>query len=314
MGYDRGMIYVYPKLSDIDLGVIRVGGLGLGNMLFTYARALLYAREYGAKLIWPTWKSIPVGQILRRENNKRFYHDLFINTQGGIEGFQKAWLLLTEKKVLESDLKNTYAGQKKQALEGKVILFSGMEGEFAPLMGKGNSGFLLRHFQSILQDKNRGALLFEPEDGICMHVRLGDFTRGTPQNLQAGLPNMSIPISWYVSIVKQLREGLQENMPVYIFSDGTDEELAQLLALPNTERKTFGTAIADIMAMTKARIFVASGSTFSRWVRFLGQMTTIAYPGQLKQHLLEEGANGFEIEAEWIPTEYMERLKRSGND
>lgn len=150
--------------------------------------------------------------------------------------------------------------------------------------------------------------MFEPGNGVCVHVRLGDFTRGSQQDLKAGRPNMSIPISWYVSIVKQLQKVLPKGTMTYVFSDGTDEELSELLRLSNVQRITFGTAIADIMAMTKAKIFVASGSTFSRWVRFLGQMTTIAYPGQLKQYLLEEGTDSFEIEAEVIPEEFLKKL------
>lgn len=299
------MKYVYPKLSDIDLGITRIGGLGLGNMLFTYARALLYAREHDAVVIRPTWNSIPIGQILRGDNNKRFYHDLFVNRTGEIAGFKKAWLLLSRKKVPEERLKNDSAGRLN---DGEIAVFSGMEGEFEPLMRKGNSKFLYQHFQSILQENNRKALMFEPGNGVCVHVRLGDFTKGSQQDLKAGMSNRSIPISWYVSIVKQLQKVLPEDTVVYIFSDGTEEELSELLTLPNVRRITFGTAIADIMAMTKAKIFVASGSTFSRWVRFLGQMTTIAYPGQLKQHLLEEGTDSFEIEAEVIPEEFLEKL------
>lgn len=309
-GWNKDMKYVYPKLSDIDLGVTRIGGLGLGNMLFTYARALLCVRDHGAELIWPTWNSIPVGQILRREENKRFYRDLFVNRKEGIAGWKKAWLLMTRKKMSEAEWKTVSDKQDYAVSEGKVIVFSGMEDEFVPLMGKGNSDFLYRHFQSVLQDKNKEALLFEPGNGICVHVRLGDFTRGTQQELKAGISNMSIPIFWYASIIKQLQKVLPEKTPVYIFSDGTNEELAELLELPYTERKTYGTAVADIMAMTKAKIFIASGSTFSRWVRFLGQMTTIAYPGQLKQQLLEEGTDNFEIEAEVIPMDYLERLKK----
>ncbi len=298
------MKYVYPKLSDINLGITRVGGLGLGNMLFTYARALLYARKYDAELIWPTWRSIPIGQILRGDSNKRFYHDLFVNHVGAIMGVKKVWLLFSKKKIAEKELGSMYS-----ECDNKVIVFSGMEGEFEPLMGKGNSSFLYQHFQVILQDRNRKALSFDPGNGVCIHVRLGDFTRGSEQELRAGRSNMSIPISWYVDIVKQLQKILPDE-PMYIFSDGTNEELAELLALPHTERVTFGTAIADIMAMTKAKVFVASGSTFSRWVRFLGQMTTIAYPGQLKQNLLEDETDHFEIEAEEIPAEYLTRLKK----
>ena len=284
------MKYVYPKLSDKDFYIIRVGGLGLGNMLFTYAKAVLYARDHGARLIWPTWVSIPVGQIRRRESNKRFYHDLFQNRIGAVSGFQKLRLLWTRKK--------------------DIAVMEGMEGEFEPIAGKENSEYLYRHFQTILQKRNRKAMEFEPGNGICMHIRLGDFTRGTEADLKAGNPNTSIPIEWYINVIQQIRDAVSETLPVYIFSDGSTEELQEILALPGVEQVNFGTAIGDILAMSKARLFVASGSTFSRWVRYLGRMNTITYPGQLKQHLLEEDEPAFEIEAEQIPEEYLDRLKK----
>lgn len=284
------MKYVYPKLSDKDFYIIRIGGLGLGNMLFTYAKAVLYARDHGARLIWPTWVSIPVGQILRRESNKRFYHDLFQNRIGAVSGFQKLRLLWTRKK--------------------DIAVMEGMEGEFEPIAGKENSEYLYRHFQTILQERNRKAMEFEPGNGICMHIRLGDFTRGTEADLKAGNPNTSIPIEWYIDVIQQIRDAVSETLPVYIFSDGSREELQDILALPGVQQVTFGTAIGDILAMSKARLFVASGSTFSRWVRYLGRMNTITYPGQLKQHLLEENEPAFEIEAEQIPEEYLDRLKK----
>ena len=284
------MKYVYPKLSDKDFYIIRIGGLGLGNMLFTYAKAVLYARDHGARLIWPTWVSIPVGQILRRESNKRFYHDLFQNRIGAVSGFQKLRLLWTRKK--------------------DIVVMEGMEGEFEPIAGKENSEYLYRHFQTILQERNRKAMEFEPGNGICMHIRLGDFTRGTEADLKAGNPNISIPIEWYINVIQQIRDAVSETLPVYIFSDGSREELQDILALPGVQQVTFGTAIGDILAMSKARLFVASGSTFSRWVRYLGRMNTITYPGQLKQYLLEEDEPAFEIEAEQIPEEYLDRLKK----
>lgn len=282
------MKYVYPKLSNMDLCLTRIGGLGLGNMLFTYARALLYARDHNLQMIWPTWNSIPVGQILRRESGKRFYHNLFKNTQHAISGLKKWALLMFDKK--------------------QIVEFTGMEGEFEPLLGKENSEYIYAHLKSILKEKNRKALEFKPGNGICMHVRLGDFTRGTEAQIKAGDPNMCLPIQWYVDIVKQIRTATGP-VPVYVFSDGTDQELQALLSLENVQRMTYGTAIADIMAMAKAKLFIASGSTFSRWVRYLGRMSAITYPGQLKQHLLDEDEKAFEIEAEKIPGIYMMKIK-----
>lgn len=295
------MRYVYPKLSDKDFCFIRLGGLGLGNMLFPYARAVLYGKKHQMQLIWPTWVSIPVGQIIRREDNKRFYHDLFCNRIGALQGLSKFLVLISHKKRKEGSAVG----------EGEILVFQGMEGEFEPIAGKENSKVIKSHLEEILQDRNKKALTFDPGDGICVHIRLGDFIRGSQADLKAGNPNTSIPVSWYIDMIRQIRQALGKELPVYLFSDGTEEELKEILSLPGVEKITFGTAIADILAMSGSRIFLASGSTFSRWVRYLGRMHTITYPGQLKQHLLEPDEDSFEIEAEQIPKEYLDRLKRT---
>lgn len=50
------MIYVYPIFPAVyNCGFIRIGGSGLANCLFVYARAIALAQKYGAKLITPSW-------------------------------------------------------------------------------------------------------------------------------------------------------------------------------------------------------------------------------------------------------------------
>ena len=62
------MYYIYPKLSEKDGILFRLGGAGLGNILFTYARAVIYVQNHeDAEMIWPTWFSFKLGPILRHE-------------------------------------------------------------------------------------------------------------------------------------------------------------------------------------------------------------------------------------------------------
>lgn len=69
------MYYIYPKLSEKDCMLFRLGGAGLGNILFTYARAVIYVQKHeNAEMIWPTWFSFKLGPILRHESDKRFYN------------------------------------------------------------------------------------------------------------------------------------------------------------------------------------------------------------------------------------------------
>jgi len=284
--------YIYPQLCDIDLYITRVGALGLGNMLFPYSRALIAARDTGAQLIKPTWGSIPIGPILRREKDKRAYRNLFTYRQTNvpvIKGLERLKLLLFHK--------------------GDIEVFHGMEGEFTPILGKENAAYIREHLCSILQERNKRALEFNPKDGICLHVRLGDFTRGTEEEIKAGLDNASTPIQWYVDRIKEIREACGRELQVYLFSDGSDEELFPILDLPHVKRMSFGTAIADILALSNARLLLASGSTFSRWARYLGRVNTICYPTQLKMKLTDPEEGILEEEAEQIDDAMAARIR-----
>ncbi len=297
------MKYVYPKLSKKDFHLFRIGGAGLGNILFTYARAVVYAQKNpDTRVIWPTWFSIKIGTILRGEKDKRFYNDLFKNRAGHISGLKKSILWLTKKKISE---KQALAGEDR---EDKIIVFEDFEDCFEPIMN--DSELVYEDIVKNLANKNKKALDFDASDAICMHVRLGDFNRVTWEELLAGKNNSSIPIEWYVKMGEQIREIVGRPVKIYVFSDGTDEELKQLLDMENVERITFGTAIADIIGLSKAGIFVASGSSFSMWARYLGRMTTIMLPNQQKQQILQSYDEGKEILAlERISEEYFDTIK-----
>ena len=112
------MIYVYPHFTPgIDLGFVRLGGPGLGNLLIFYAQAIIYAHEHDCKIIHPTWPSIKLGPYIRHERDKRFYGDLFTNNTGEISGLQKSRLLLFSRKI--------NASQAHEARDGDVIIFDG---------------------------------------------------------------------------------------------------------------------------------------------------------------------------------------------
>ena len=61
----------------------------------------------------------------------------------------------------------------------------------------------------------------------------------------------------------------------FLFSDGTDEELGVLLEIPQIKRVFFGNALADMFAISRCRMVVASDSTFSAWGAFLGEVPIV---------------------------------------
>lgn len=243
------MQYVYPKFSKYDFGLFRIGGPGMGNLLFIYARALIYARKYQLTLIAPTWGSFKMGPLLRAEKDKRFYLNIFHSS--GIYGLKKLFLLLTHSRQLE----NEYSG--RQEFTKSVLVVSGLRNYFDDYIQENEfikSNILRICKRAILRSYEE----YNPKT-IAVHIRLGDY------------PSKNrISMDWYQEKINLLRS-LGYDYPVVIFSDGKDSELMPVLTLPHTSRAKRPNALADILRMSKAEILIGSDSTFSAWAAFLGR-------------------------------------------
>ena len=127
--------------------------------------------------------------------------------------------------------------------------------------------------------------------------------------------NTRIPVEWYVDRIERLRAELGSNLNVRVFSDGTDGELEPLLKLKNLERATRGNAISDIISLSRSKILVASGSTFSLWASFIGDGPAIYYPKRMFQRL--KSSENAEIESapgEALPSSFLDiAVKALGN-
>lgn len=289
------MAYIYPKFSKNELLGIRLGGAGLGNLLFTWSRVIAASEKHNAKLIWPTWPSIKVGPWLRHEKDKRCYIGLFKNKTGMCGGFKKYAKLCFGKKI---HTKNLDAIDWDRFGENDIVVYDDFK--LAPgvfqMDFNGTREYRDKITETIyanLGKKGKKALDFEASRAIGIHVRLGDFDRTTAA-LDTGKNNMRIQISWYVAMLNKIREAAGWNIPVYVFSDGTDDELAELTALPEVRRMTFGNSIGDIVGLSRFPVMISSGSSFSLWARFLGNCSSISYPNQIKDRV--HTGEGFEIE------------------
>lgn len=278
--------YCYAKLSKHDIYLFRMIGSGLGNILFPWARCVVAGKRYGLKIINPTWLNIKPGAILRNENDKRFYNDLFDSHKIYISGLKKLLLLLVLKKSDE----NSCADYKV----GEIAIFSGMDGFFQNILN--DHEIVYKELKLVTKLKHLNKVDQFKADGISVHVRLGDFsTPNSDQVLLKGRENYRLPLQWYVEQVQTIRDQLRKNVPVYIFSDGNEKELQPLLELPNTKRYCTGSSIGDLLALAKSSALVASGSTFSMWASYLGRMPVVWYKGQLRQRLYTKYPE-FEVE------------------
>ncbi len=289
------MAYIYPKFSKNELIGVRLGGAGLGNLLFTWSRVIAASEKHNSKLIWPTWPSIKIGPWLRHEKDKRTYVGLFANNSHMCGGIKKYLKLCFGKKI---HTKNLDEVKWDSIGENEVIIYE----DFNLAPGAFQMNFNgTREYRDKIADiiysnlgkKGKKAMAFDASNAICVHVRLGDFAK-TTSAIDTGKNNMRIQINWYVSVVNKLREAAGWSVPVFVFSDGTDEELKALLSLPDTKRMTFGNSISDIVGLSRSPIMISSGSSFSLWARFLGNCSSISYPNQIKDRV--HTGDGFEIE------------------
>lgn len=264
--------YSYAALAapGVDLGVVRLSGPGLANCLFMACHAYLDAIDLGLELVDPTWRKISIGPYLRGERDKRVYSDLF--THRGVSGLKKMWLLARMKVGMAKD----------------VHIVPDISGYFIPLYGRHKE--VKEYIDSITSPEAISLLQgVDLSNHIAVHVRLGDYNQ-----------SLRIPLEWYDGIINKLLE-FDSTLRFALFSDGTDEELELLLRHPEVVRHFYGNAFADMTAISKCRMLVASDSTFSAWGAYLGQIPIIFnrrhFPPVYTENTVDEIVVANDIEA-----------------
>jgi hypothetical protein len=285
----KEQLFVYPRLGVLDNGFFRIGGPGLGNLLFPWARAVILAKRLGLPLLSATWPQFKTGPLFRGEKDTRTYMRLFRPLGDEISGFQKTWLLGRMPRFPENIL-----GKRKGMIPDRgLVEVEGMGNFFQPLLP---SQSLLK--SRLLEMLRPGVFSTAPDPNpfIAVHIRLGDFSiPSSLKEIQSGKGSRRLPLDWYRRVIENVRKGAGKNFPARIFSDGSREQLGDLLSLPDTTLQKQGTSIGDILIMSESSILVASASTFSMWASFLGQASTVWFKSQKKHRLVTE--KGREIEA-----------------
>ena len=263
-------LYGYPEL----------GRYGLGHSLLAWARCHIWCQAHQATMLGPIWLRPRIGPYLRRERDKREYFKLFNNA--GYKGEPlRSWLLLTAKKLAAESLAPgetpSVATGKPQVVVFRNALASNFEKHFHEVRGHGRS------LHSALTAITRPAYRprpFTDAPFIALHVRLGDFSAFDPSQIANGQHNRRLPIDWYCEALQALRQALGHDMPATVFSDGDDSELSALLSLPQVRRAPDAESVTHMLEMARARAIISTGSGFSLWSAFFGQMPRITYPRQ----------------------------------
>ena len=278
-------VYGYPVLPRA----------GLGNMLFPWADCHLWCRDNNREMIAPSWRKIRIGPLLRGERDMREYHRLFDRT-GQIGGWSKWLRLLMSRKVRFTGTLDvmTCPGET-------VVVFDDLDC-FPRLAGRHRElreGLYRMTRSRYLPDQARR----RPYVGI--HVRLGDYLPPDAPTRPGSHYRLELP--WYGEALREIRRIAGYGVEAVLFSDGTDEELRELLSVENVTRSPHRAAVTDLLALAEAGVIIASRSTFSMWGSFLGQVPAVWHPGSRIRSVVEAGEPGG-LEPEWSPGRHLPEL------
>jgi hypothetical protein len=247
--------FIYAKLPAVKCtSLFRIGGNGLANCMFVAARAFVYAKKYNLELIEPTWFNFSLGTYLRGQKDKRHYLNIF-DRYNSNSGLKKIFLLNVKSKndISEFDFQ----------IENTIYVTEGLGNYFGDILDSHYD--VNEYFTKIInKDISKKINEFDFKKTISVHIRLGDYSE-----------ELRTPLKWYVDNIKFINGLTNGSYRFLIFSDGDDVEINDVLELENTKRVFFGSAVGDILAISKTNIMIGSDSTFSGWGSFLGQVPSI---------------------------------------
>ncbi len=280
-------------LSAPIVGYPIIGRFGLGHSLLAWARCYIWCKDNGIPMVAPRWRYLRVGPYLRRETDKRAYHELF-RSDGYITGVTKLVYLAIGRRLpfdgaTPPDLLKTRTPT--------LVVF------------KNDRARNERHFRKIISrhaeigeelvriTRKEHIPSVEIDTGfVGIHVRCGDFgIVDDAQELMSGR-NIRIPIRWFVDMLRGLRERIGYSVPAIVVSDGSRKYLQPLLEEQNVTLFAGHSAIYDMLFLSMAGVIIASGSGFSMWAAFLGQTPRICFPGQRRERLLGKSETEHEPE------------------
>lgn len=272
-----------------------VGRPGLGNMLLPWARAEVFARRNGARIIKPAWNTVRLGPYLRREPQKRYYMGFF-NALDHVHGLAKLACLARAARLSESDLATAAMATGFDQGKPCVVCFKGLGDYFAPLLDEHD--FVRRRLWQMTRPALRTSGDLYGGRFIAMHIRRGDLTRAGLTQRQLASAELYTPTDWFVAMARALRQRSEfDAMPLVLFTDGSADEVSDVLRVDKVRLHSSGPAIADLWTLAHASLLFATGhSTFSMWASYLGGMPTVYAPGKIQQSVQAGRPGAIEIE------------------
>lgn len=261
--------------------IAKMPNAGLGNILFVWAKALIFSKSNNLPLTIIGLNNIHIGPFLRREKVKRFYFGQFKFPK--INNLINSLIAqLNSKKIVEP---LTIDSTKAIYIFNQIPDWSHFFKNLKP-----HRQLIIKEFYKLLSKKTLSRIAqLKTEDYIAVHIRMGDFKK-----LEANVDFKNVgatrtPFNYFKDVIDKLKQNGFENTPIKIFSDGHKGELTEILAIPNTAYMPPDIDVVDLIKISRAKLIVTSAhSTFSEWAGFLSEVPIIRHPDHIHGSIREE--------------------------
>ncbi len=273
---------------------------GLGNMLLVWARARVFADINNLPLIQSSWVKPRVGWLLRGEKHPRLYIGYFVSPSL-IDMARKWWVLKTYYQIIDPEISQIASRNSRVCYVFRQLphwsdFFAGL---------KEYRDQLRSHIYHMLTMKYRRRLTEIQAPVIGVHIRRGDFRELRANEDFANVGLVRTPLSYFCTLISEIRDFCGTCLPVTIFSDGKDHELHDVLLLPNVHRASANADIVDMLLFSRSKLLITSaGSSFSSWAVFLSDAPALIHPdhvhapirsNEINKKFFEGGVRGSNI-------------------
>lgn len=281
----------------------RLPRAGLGNILLVWAQALVFARLKGLPLVTSGWGQIYVGPVLRRERHRRYYGRYFASLDS-IPAKQKLLSLFSHRRIHEPDVRKA----SEYPVDGRLYIFTRVPHWSDPFGQIRDQRELVRaSLRQMIRPHLHEQLARLERPWVGVHIRMGDFRPLQPGEDFSKVGIVRTPLSYFSELIAGIRSIHGTDLPVMVFSDGHDDELREILQLPNVRRASRQADVLDLLLLAQSRLVIASaGSTFSYWGGFLADAPLLLHPDHIHAPLRTVAVNSLHFEggvrgpaAEW---------------
>lgn len=254
---------------------------GLGNCMFVWAHALVFARINHLELVTSRWSRFRWGAILRSEKKNRRYAGYFKEVSY-FRWWYLRFVMLFNKIELDPAIEKIQDGNRTRFFVftkpyPRRELFKYLE----PY-----EDLIREEIYKLLSPRLQEKLLLIKSPQIAIHVRRGDFK----------IANPITPNKFFISAISNIRSALNQDLAVTVFTDAEDNEIADILSMEHVSLSTNEEDILDLLQMSKSKFLVLSrSSTFSYWAAFLSEGLVIMHVDDWQKQIKPWGEKYFEM-------------------